>query len=128
MKRWYEFEGMKKIDSPALIVYKDRVIENIQILKSMVDSIDRLRPHVKTHKMREVTELLIKEGIRKFKCATIAEAEMVALSGGEDILIAYQLVGPKIARYIDLVQRYPDCRFSSLIDNLDSYRELQLQS
>lgn len=128
MKHWYEFEGIEKIDSPALIVYKDRVKENIEILKSMVDSISRLRPHVKTHKMREVTELLIKEGIRKFKCATIAEAEMVALSGGEDILIAYQLVGPKIVRYIDLVQQYPDCRFSSLIDNIDSYKELQLQS
>lgn len=125
---WYEFDGMEEIDSPALIIYKDRVIENIRMLKSMVDSVDRLRPHAKTHKMREVAELLIEEGINKFKCATIAEAEMLAISGAKDVLIAYQLVGPKIARFINLIEKYPNCRFSSLIDNYPSYEQLSRQA
>ena len=34
-------------------------------------------------------------GIRKHKCATIAEAEMIAAAGGADVLIAYPLVGPE---------------------------------
>jgi D-serine deaminase-like pyridoxal phosphate-dependent protein len=39
----------------------------------------RLRPHAKTHKSKEATQLLIEAGIQKFKCATIAEAEMLAM-------------------------------------------------
>lgn len=121
---WYEFEGMEEIVSPALIVYKDRVIENIRMLKTMVDSTDRLRPHAKTHKMQEVAKLLMDEGINKFKCATIAEAEMLAMSGATDVLIAYQLVDPQIARFIKLIEKHPNCRFSSLIDNYFSYEQL----
>ena len=54
----------------------------------------RLRPHVKTHKMAEVVRLQMALGITKFKCATIAEAEMVADCGVLDVLLAYQPVGP----------------------------------
>lgn len=121
---WYEFNGIEEIASPALIVYKDRVIENIGLLKSMIDSPERLRPHAKTHKMPEVAKLLIDKGINKFKCATIAEAEMLAMNGAKDVLIAYQLVGPQIARFIKLIEKYPNCRFSSLIDNYSSYEQL----
>lgn len=124
---WYEFNGMEEIASPALIVYKDRVIENIGLLKSMIDSPERLRPHAKTHKMPEVTRLLIEKGIDKFKCATIAEAEMLAMSGATDVLIAYQLVDPQIARFIKLIEKYPECQFSSLIDNYSSYEQLDRQ-
>ncbi len=125
---WYEFDQMDEIDSPALIIYKDRVVENIRMLKSTIDSVDRLRPHVKTHKMKEVAELSIEEGIKKFKCATIAEAELLAISGAKDILIAYQLVGPKLTRFINLIKKYPVCRFSSLIDNYSSYAQLRKQA
>ena len=54
-----------------------------------------LRPHVKTHKMPEIVRLQMKHGIGKFKCATIAEAEMTAECGAKDILLAYQPVGPE---------------------------------
>ncbi len=35
-------------------------------------------------------------GIRKFKCATIAEAEMIAQNGGDSVLLAKQAVGSDI--------------------------------
>ena len=35
----------------------------------------------------------------KHKCATLAEAEMLAAAGVSDITIAYQLVGPKKEHY-----------------------------
>lgn len=38
----------------------------------------RLWPHIKTHKMAEVVQMQIEAGIDRFKCATIAEAEMAA--------------------------------------------------
>ena len=47
------------------------------------------------------------QGITKFKCATIAEAEMVAACGAPDVLLAYQPVGPNVNRLIQLVRTFP---------------------
>ena len=41
----------------------------------------RLRPHAKTHKTREMVQLERDAGIIKHKCATLAEAEMLASAG-----------------------------------------------
>ena len=90
---WYKIDNISKLDSPALVVYTDRVKENIRALKKMIDDPKRLRPHIKTNKSRNVAELMIKNGIKKFKCATIAEAEMLGMAKAEDVLLAYQAVG-----------------------------------
>lgn len=118
MAEWYEIKNISSIDTPALVVYKERVEQNIRVLLSMIDDVKRLRPHVKTHKCIEVTQLMLNAGINKFKCATIAEAEMLAIAGAKDVLLAYQPFGPKISRFISLIQQYPSIRFSCLIDNI----------
>jgi D-serine deaminase-like pyridoxal phosphate-dependent protein len=64
--------------------------------------------------------MLLEEGIYKFKCATIAEAEMLGMAGATDVLLAYQPVGPKINRLLGLVLAFPSTTFSCLIDNLQS--------
>ncbi|QMU27816.1 D-TA family PLP-dependent enzyme [Adhaeribacter radiodurans] len=115
---WYSISNIDAIDTPALIVFPERVKQNIQLLTSMVSGVEWLRPHVKTHKMAEVSELLLEAGITKFKCATIAEAEMLGQAGAPDVLLAYQPVGPKIERLLQLVQKYPNTAFSCIVDNL----------
>lgn len=117
MNPWYYIKNIDKIDSPALLIYQDRVEENIRLLKSMIDDPQRLRPHVKTHKTTEVCLLLMQAGISKFKCATIAEAEMLAMAKAPDVLLAYQPAGPKVARFISLIKKYPTTAFSCLVDN-----------
>lgn len=114
---WYTVDNIDDIDSPALFVYEDRVKENIRLLKSIVKDSSRLRPHVKTNKMAEVCQLMMDEGITKFKCATIAEAEMLAALSAVDVLLAYQPVGPKVSRLIHLMKAYPVIHFSCLVDN-----------
>lgn len=116
---WYTIDHIDQLDSPALVFYPERIIENIRILKNSINDISRLRPHVKTHKSREITELMLKAGIYKFKCATIAEAEMLGLCKAPDVLLAYQPVGPKISRFISLIKTYPETAFSCLVDNED---------
>ncbi len=64
-------------------------------------------------------------GITKFKTSTIAEAEMTASAGGKDILLAFQPVGPNIDRFIDLIEAFPDTKFSTLVDNLEIVDLLQ---
>ena len=119
-KSWYLIENIDELDSPALVIYPERVKENIQTLKGMIDDPKRLRPHVKTHKTKEATELMLAAGINKFKCATIAEAEMLAMCGAPDVLLAYQPIGPKLNRLVQLTQQYPDTQFACLIDNMTS--------
>ncbi len=116
---WYEVEREDSLSTPALLVYPDRVKSNIQRAISIIGEANRLRPHVKTHKMLEVGKLQVAAGLTKFKCATIAEAEMMAMAGAKDILIAYQLLGPRISQLERLKKQYPDIVLSSLIDSIE---------
>lgn len=114
---WYQVANVDEIDSPALLVYKERVADNIQALIKSIDDLARLRPHVKTNKSAEVATMMLNAGIKKFKCATIAEAEMLANVKAPDVLLAYQPIGPKIRRLLELVDDFPTTRFACLIDN-----------
>lgn len=120
MSDWYHIYNADTIDTPALVFYPSRMEENILLLKSMIKDISLLRPHIKTHKTREATLMMMKAGIMKFKCATIAEAEMLGTCLAPDVLLAYQPVGPKISRFISLIKKYPTTKYSCLVDNFDS--------
>lgn len=123
-ERWYEIGNVDEVPSPALLVYADRVEENVRRMISIIGDVNRLRPHIKTHKMPELIRLQREHGITKYKCATIAEAEMAAAQGAEDILLAYQPVGPNIERLVDLAAHFPGVRFSCVADNAESIRAL----
>ncbi|SEW29200.1 D-TA family PLP-dependent enzyme [Chitinophaga arvensicola] len=114
---WYELTNAGQIDSPAIVVYKDRVKENISLLKTMIDDVQRLRPHVKTSKIAEVVQMIQEAGIQQFKFATVAEGEMLGMVGAKDALMAYQPVGPKVVRLLALVQKYPQTSFSCVVDH-----------
>ena len=117
--------GIDRIDSPALIVFEEIIVENIRkAIEIARFDVSRLRPHVKTNKTREICELMMREGITKFKCATIAEAEMLAMAGVTDILLAYQPIGPKIERLRRLMETWPSIRFACLTDNKQTAQEI----
>ena len=95
----YEIKDTDAIITPALIYYKDIIAENLDKMVSVAGDARRLWPHVKSHKMEALVRLQIEKGITKFKCATIAEAEMVAACGAEEAVIAYPLIGPNVDRF-----------------------------
>ncbi|CCH52271.1 alanine racemase domain protein [Fibrisoma limi BUZ 3] len=119
---WYTLNNSYELDTPSLVVYKDRIAGNIRQMIQIAGGPDRLYVHVKTTKTPEVVQMLLAAGITKFKCATIAEAEMVAQAGGKHLIIAHQLVGPKIERLIRLRQQYPAVFMASLLDDADNAR------
>ncbi len=114
---WYTVSNTEQIISPSLLVYPERIEKNIEHMVSMVDDVALLRPHIKTHKTAEIIKMQQRHGIQKFKCATIAEAELLAICGAEDILLAMPLVGANSDRFITLMQTFPQSRFSVLVDN-----------
>jgi D-threonine aldolase len=120
----YEIVNGTDLPSPSLVYYAGRIATNLDRALAMAGGPSRLRPHVKTHKTREIVGMALSKGITRFKCATIAEAEMVAQCGAPDVMLAYPLVGPSIARFIRLVERFPASRLSAIADSPAPVRAL----
>jgi D-serine deaminase-like pyridoxal phosphate-dependent protein len=121
---WFHVENVAEVPSPSLLVFPERVEENIRRMIRIAGGVERLRPHMKTHKMPEVIRMQMAHGITKFKCATIAEAEMTASAGAEDVLLAYQPVGPNVDRFLELAAHFSSVRFSCVADNPSSVGDL----
>lgn len=113
----YRIENAESIFSPGLLIFSDLVKQNLAEMIRIAGGPERLRPHCKTHKTPEVIKIAMELGVTRHKCATIAEAEMLADVGVRDILVAYQLVGPNLQRIVRLAQKYPDVEFSTLVDH-----------
>ena len=108
--------------SPSLLIYPRLIRQNIHKMIALAGGPGRLRPHVKTHKMADIVRLAESLGIRKHKCATIAEAEMAAAAGGTDVLLAYPLTGPNLKRFVQLVRGYRSTTFRATVDHPDAAR------
>ena len=120
----YHLLHPERLLSPSLVIFEEIVRANLDAAIAMVGDVDRLRPHVKTHKMRAIVALQESLGLHKHKCATIAEAEMIAQAGGRDVLVAYPLVGPNLGRFTRLVRAYPQTTFRALVDDPEMARAL----
>ncbi len=125
MKNWFEIDNIEEIDSPSIVLYESHLMYNLHRTLDMVDNnTSMLMPHVKTNKMPKVIQHMVALGITNFKSSTISEAEIAAQEGAENVLIAHQLVGPKIQRFGALINSFPNTRFSTILDNLVSAEKL----
>ena len=120
----YVIDDTSQILSPGLVVFADIVEQNIDGMIRIAGSAARLRPHCKTHKMLDVTRLQVARGITKHKCATIAEAEMLAEAGVEDVFLAYNPVGPHVERCVKFAQKCSHVQFCVTADHEKPLREL----
>ena len=125
MDKKYRIQNVETIPSPSLVVYLAQVQQNIERAIAVVDGeVSRLRPHAKTHKTAEIINMERDAGILKHKCATLREAEMLAQNGIADIVIAYQMVGPNINRFVSLQRTYPDADFKVVVDHSEAVTAL----
>ena len=120
----YRIINEDAIATPALVVYRDIVDENIRRIGSILGGYKGLRPHIKTHKMSRIAEMQLAAGIRKFKCATLKEASLLINAGVTDILIAYPIVGNAVRRTIELKKEYPAVELKVIADDLNAVRAL----
>ncbi|MGV3712547.1 alanine racemase [Pseudolysinimonas sp.] len=80
---------MHEIETPAVVVDADRLDANVaRVARTVAERGLALRPHVKTHKIREVAALQLAAGAVGITVATIGEAEAFA---APDTFIAYPL-------------------------------------
>ncbi len=120
MEDWYKIKNENRVMTPSVLLYPGRIRENIRRMVEIAGTPDRLRPHVKTHKIPQIVKMQMEAGITRFKCATLSEMRMAAQAGGKDILLSYPLVGPGVDYFCRLVEKFPDTRFSVVVDNMSS--------
>lgn len=113
----FQVANAAEIPSPAVLLIRSRIEENLRRMIAIAEDPARLRPHIKTHKIAELVRRQIELGITRFKCATIAEAELAASTGAADVLLGYQPVGPDARRWVELNRAYPKVHWSALIDD-----------
>jgi D-threonine aldolase len=121
---WARAADLSAVPSPALLLGVEPIERNLQTMLAMAGSPARLRPHVKTHKLGWLVQRQMALGITSFKCATIAEAEMCGQAGAADVLIAFQAVGPNVARLLALATKFPRTHFSTVVDEPGAMRAL----
>ena len=94
------------LDTPALTVDLDGLERNITQLQQACDRLGiALRVHTKTHKTPAIAHRQVAAGAIGIVSQKLGEAEAMAASGIEDILIPYNLVGrPKLERLSRLVR------------------------
>lgn len=124
MSEWFQLANETEVPSPALLVYRERVDENLRAMLKIAGGPERLRPHIKTHKMPAMMERQLALGITKFKCATLKEAEMAARCGAADVLLAYQPVGPNVRAFWEISRAFSGTKFSTIADDPRAAREL----
>ncbi len=108
----YRVARPEEIETPALLVFEDRLARNIKNVIDLAGGPANLMAHVKTHKSAEVLRRQMAAGIGRFKTATLTETEMVAAAGGSQALLAYPLVSRiKIDRFISLQKKCARTRF-----------------
>ena len=92
------------LDTPALCLDIEAVEANIRRMADFFrGSPVHLRPHAKTHKCPTLAQMQIEAGAIGITCAKLGEAEVLAVAGIKDILIANQIIGAgKIARLVNL--------------------------
>lgn len=99
--------SIDKLETPCIVIEVDKVKENLKYMQTVADRYHcKLRPHIKTHKMKLFAQMQIAQGCHGITCAKISEAEVMAAGGIEDIFIAYPMVGDfRIQRAITLAKK-----------------------
>jgi D-serine deaminase-like pyridoxal phosphate-dependent protein len=83
-----------ELPTPCLVVDLDRLEANIARWQSEIQRRGkRFRPHIKTHKSPEIARLQAHAGASGIAVAKVAEAEVFAAAGFDDIAVAYPVYG-----------------------------------
>jgi D-serine deaminase-like pyridoxal phosphate-dependent protein len=113
--------------TPALVVDLDVLDRNLEAMADLARRAGaKLRPHVKTHKCLEIAERQVRAGADGLTVATVAEAEVFAAAGFDDLFIAYPLwvdpnKGARIRRLLESV------RLTVGVDSAEGGRALAAQ-
>ncbi len=108
-----------ELDTPALVVDLDVLERNIAGMATLCDELGiPQRVHTKTHKTPEIARMQVAAGSQGITCQKLGEAEAMVDAGLDDILVPYNIVGPrKLERLVALSRR---ARLTVAADSADT--------
>lgn len=114
---------VEAIATPALILDIEAFHYNLAAMKTFLNKVKtNIRPHAKTHKTPAIAHLQLQAGAIGICCATVGEAEIMAYSGIDNILIANEIIGETaIRRVVNLARQ---AQIIVAVDDLDNIRDL----
>jgi D-serine deaminase-like pyridoxal phosphate-dependent protein len=108
------------LDTPAPYVDLDVLERNITRMQEQCRAWGvALRPHVKTHKIPEIAQLQLDAGAIGITVAKVGEAEVLP---GDDVLVAYPVLKPKLPRLRVLAKTRA---LKVAVDSVEVARDLQ---
>ena len=116
--------NIKDLDTPALLIDKNQVIDNISFMQKYADKYKvNLRPHTKTHKMPYLAKMQLEAGAKGITVAKVGEAEVMAENGMDNIFIANEIVGDIKLNRIKALNRNIDISFG--IDCIPHVKDIE---
>lgn len=110
---------ISELDTPSLLLDLDVLERNLRRMSEYCAKTGiALRPHIKTHKIPELARLQKAHGAMGITAAKVSEARVMAISGIDDILLAYPIVSDTKAN--SLVELCEHARTSISIDSADA--------
>jgi D-serine deaminase-like pyridoxal phosphate-dependent protein len=119
--------ALQRVATPCFVVWEAAVMHNLALTAAACGGVQRLMPHVKTHRAPWVVRLLREHGIAAFKAATPAEVEMILESGATDVTWAYPtLEAATIGRVLAACREHPEATVTAMLDSPEG-RDLWLR-
>src|SRR5437773_1955478 len=90
-------DELRRLPTPALVIDAQSVRRNVHKLAEYATNAGiKIRPHTKTHKLRELAQMQLEAGAIGLTVAKVSEAEVLS-DPGQDVLLAYPPVGEQRA-------------------------------
>ncbi|OYD60178.1 UNVERIFIED_ORG: D-serine deaminase-like pyridoxal phosphate-dependent protein [Burkholderia sp. CF145] len=107
-----------EVETPCFVIDEAAVEHNLKVTAELAGGVNRLSPHVKTHRSPWIVRMLVENGVSAFKTATPREVEMVLENGAKEAIWSYPTPGmAAIRRVIAAADTYPDAIVTGLVDS-----------
>lgn len=106
------------IETPCFVILEEAMEHNLRRTAHAAGGLDRLMPHVKTHRSGWIIRWMVERGVSRFKAAAPAEVELCLENGSKHVLWAYPTANAhNIARVASAARSHPDCVVQVLFDS-----------
>jgi len=105
-------------ESPCFVIIHERVRHNLARTVAACGGVERLMPHIKTHRAPWIVKDLVGQGISAFKAATSTEVEIIAANGAAEVVLAHPQVNiSAVDRVISVARKAPNTRVSAIVES-----------
>lgn len=110
-------KSLDSLDTPVLLLDMDKLEANIREMARLASAAGlKLRPHTKIHECPDIARLQIEAGACGISTAKLAEAEVMADAGIDDIMVVHPFYGPQKLEALRRLLQRPRLKLSLVVD------------